>query len=368
MREASRERALSVTPMSPRTVRRPSSVTAVPNGSAGAWSFGNEDQLMMAPASHGMRGGIIASSMCGASGFPIQATAAGNGPFAMQSMHYNKHMHPITHSTGGSYMQPSSLGPIPPQPELWQPYEDPMRSTPGPYILPPHQISYPQTSSVPPPTLMPPSTSQMEKTKLEQQESFAHVEESQSSHTNENVPPNGDADKIPMNDPVFENKVDSIQPLMDNGNMHNPAAEPFIPSYGDNVLPQTNGYEKNEVIKLKKFPNTIPLNPQARLSSPSTSKACPGYNLPNNEYDYHGEYIRNYLIRNNCHGIEIIMNDSGVSQAFNYVTYNNPQTRNYDCPGSIDINDILMLENWTLTGEPCDNHNLVLNLSSDYKM
>lgn len=92
----------------------------------------------------------------------------------------------------------------------------------------------------------------MEKTKLEQQESFAHVEESQSSHTNENVPPNGDADKIPMNDPVFENKVDSIQPLMDNGNMHNPAAEPFIPSYGDNVLPQTNGYEKNEVIKLKK--------------------------------------------------------------------------------------------------------------------
>ncbi|KAK9695634.1 hypothetical protein QE152_g32438 [Popillia japonica] len=274
MREASRERALSVTPMSPRTVRRPSSVTAVPNGSAGAWSFGNEDQLMMAPASHGMRGGIIASSMCGASGFPIQATAAGNGPFAMQSMHYNKHMHPITHSTGGSYMQPSSLGPIPPQPELWQPYEDPMRSTPGPYILPPHQISYPQTSSVPPPTLMPPSTSQMEKTKLEQQESFAHVEESQSSHTNENVPPNGDADKIPMNDPVFENKVDSIQPLMDNGNMHNPAAEPFIPSYGDNVLPQTNGYEKNEVIKLKK--PCIP--PPPRNNFRPSKKLLPDFN------------------------------------------------------------------------------------------
>ncbi|GJQ82520.1 hypothetical protein Trydic_g14505 [Trypoxylus dichotomus] len=46
MREASRERALSVTPMSPRAVRRPSRVAAVPNGHA-AWNFGNEDQLMM---------------------------------------------------------------------------------------------------------------------------------------------------------------------------------------------------------------------------------------------------------------------------------------------------------------------------------
>ncbi|GJQ82516.1 hypothetical protein Trydic_g14501 [Trypoxylus dichotomus] len=229
-----------------------------------------------APASHDMRGGIIASPMCGSSGYPIQA--AGNGPFAMQSMHYNKHMHPIAHSAaaGGSYMQGSSMGSLPQQSDLWQPYEDPMRSTSGPYILPPpHQMSYPQTSSVPPPTIMPPTSSQLEKNKLEP-ENFAHMEDSQSSQTNENVPPNvGDnIDKMPMNEPVFENKVDNMQqPLMDNGNMHNPSTEPFMPSFGDNVISQTNGYEKSETIKIKK-----PCIPLPRNNIKPSKKLLPDFN------------------------------------------------------------------------------------------
>lgn len=111
-------------------------------------------------------------------------------------------------------------------------------------------MSYPQTQSVPPPAILPHATP-MEKRRSEQ-ENFPHVEDSQGSHGNENIPPNGDGDKMPMNEPVFENKVDSIQPLIDGGNMHNPATEPFMPSYGDNVMPQTNGYEKNATIKLKK--------------------------------------------------------------------------------------------------------------------
>lgn len=83
-----------------------------------------------------------------------------------------------------------------------------------------------------------------------------------------------------------------------------------------------------------------------------------------NEYDCHRAYIKNYLLTNNCQSIEILLNESGVCQSFNYATYNNPQVHSYDYnAGSIDINDILMLENWTLTGDECENEDMILNLS-----
>ncbi|GJQ82514.1 hypothetical protein Trydic_g14500 [Trypoxylus dichotomus] len=123
------------------------------------------------------------------------------------------------------------------------------------------------------------------------------------------------------------------------------------------------------MMKILNVPHILPFNSQADLSSPSVSKAFPRFQKRKGEWDYHRDYIRNYLIGNNCHGIEILMNVSGVSQAFNYVTYNAPPARNYNYTGSVDVNDVLMLEKWNHPND--DEYEVqdpVLNLSNDRKM
>nr|XP_022905957.1 transcription factor Sox-1-like isoform X1 [Onthophagus taurus] len=310
MREASRERAMGITLPSPRGGTRRGNVGNNP------WNFSGEDQMMMGP--HGVR--MMNSPMCTSPGFNSMSNTSNGGGF-MPPIHYTKHLHPMSHHSSQNFVQNNSPR-IPQQPEIWHPYEEMRSNSTGPYIIsPPHQMhGYQQ---------------HLETTFRAKPKTEVDVFPNQEHH-HQTIPSNcerQEIEKITMREPVFENKLDSIQPLETDGGEN----ESYV-GFGE------GNFENKEETKPKKVNGTLNLTLQPAHSQKHSNNQSL-LNLPEGSE-------AGTMVGNNC------CNHACCSSHLNQNFFQN----DYNFINPADVNDILLLENYNPNYSSYQDEGEVLNL------